>query len=195
MKGIVFNLLEHVVLQEHGEAAWEDLLEAAGLVGAYTSLGSYDDQELERLLAAAGEALGNDRDAMLRWFGRAAMPTLSLRFPNFFEPHVSGRTFVLGLNSIVHAEVRKLYPGAGCPEFDIREDGRAVLMGYRSPRRMCALAHGFLEGLADHYAERVVVDHLECALHHDDRCLIRAEWPDASLPGADSVWTKQALPA
>ena len=33
MKGIVFNLLEQVVTDAHGVAAWEDLLDDAGVDG------------------------------------------------------------------------------------------------------------------------------------------------------------------
>jgi hypothetical protein len=48
VKGIVFNLLEQVVSRDYGEDMWDDLLSAAGLVGAYTSLGSYPDEHLSR---------------------------------------------------------------------------------------------------------------------------------------------------
>ena len=40
MKGIIFNLLEDVVVRNHGEDPWDQLLTATGLDGAYTSLGS-----------------------------------------------------------------------------------------------------------------------------------------------------------
>jgi predicted hydrocarbon binding protein len=176
MKGVIFNLLEQVVAAQHGAETWEGLLDTAGARGVYTAVGSYEDAELEALLAAATTTLGVTRAEALRWFGRAAMPELATRYPGFFTPHQTGRTFVLGLNSVVHAEVRKLYVGAGCPRFDIREDGPALFMGYHSPRRMCALAHGFLEGLADRYGETVEVEHVECVEHADARCLIRSEW-------------------
>jgi len=176
MKGVVFNLLEQAVHEHHGESVWDDLLEAAELNGAYTSLGSYDDAELERLVSAASKALNLEPATVLRWFGRAAMPNMAMRFPVFFQGHATGRTFVMDLNAVVHAEVRKLYVGAGCPRFDLQEEGSAVLMGYHSPRRLCALAHGFLEGLADHYGETVAVEHLSCLNAGDDRCLIRADW-------------------
>ncbi len=53
MKGIIFNLVEEVVRNRYGEDTWDELLDAAGLDGAYTSLGSYPDEELLRLVAAA----------------------------------------------------------------------------------------------------------------------------------------------
>ena len=53
MKGIVFNLLEEVVIRHHGEDVWDALLDAAGVAGAYTSLGNYPDEDLGKLVAAA----------------------------------------------------------------------------------------------------------------------------------------------
>src|SRR6185503_4047295 len=98
---------------------------------------------------AASEALGKPADEILRWFGRQAMPLLAHQYPVFFASHHATRAFVLSVNSIIHPEVRKLYTGAGCPHFHF-EDGAdgALLLGYNSPRRLCALAHGFIEGAA-----------------------------------------------
>lgn len=174
MKGIVFNLLEEVVCEHYGDAAWDDLLDAAQVGGAYTSLGSYPDVDMERLLQAASKTVGASPADVLRWFGREAMPRLARRFPPFFAAHKSARPFILSLNSIIHPEVHKLYPGASCPhfKFDDAPDG-ALLIGYRSPRKLCALAHGFMEGAAAHFNETAQIEHLECMHHGDDKCVMR----------------------
>lgn len=174
MKGIVFNVLEDVVVSNYGEATWDDLLEVAGSSGVYTSLGSYADEQMTALVQAAAQALQLTPNEVLRWFGRQAMPRFAQRYPDFFTAYDSSRPFVLALNTIIHPEVRKLYTGAQCPHFDFRdaEDG-ALLIGYRSPRRFCALAHGFIEGAADYYHEQVEVEHLECMHRGDARCLLR----------------------
>lgn len=173
MKGIVFNLLEQIVTREHGEDTWDDLLVAAGLDGSYTSLGSYDDAELEKLVGAASEALDTPPDEIVRWFGRNALPLFAQSYPALFEGHESGRTFVLTLNDIIHPEVRKLYPGAQVPEFDFDStaDGH-LLMGYHSPRKLCSFAEGLLEGTADHFDEGVAIEQLQCMKRGDDRCLL-----------------------
>ena len=49
MKGIVFNLLEQLVARDYGEDTWDALLDASGLEGAYTSLGSYPDGDFVKL--------------------------------------------------------------------------------------------------------------------------------------------------
>jgi hypothetical protein len=183
MKGIVFNLFEQVVVAEHGEAAWDELLDTAGLDGTYTSLGSYADREMMGLVAAAAASFSLEPNDVLRWFGRRSMALLAQSYPDFFTPHRTTLPFVLSVNSIIHPEVRKLYAGAQCPNFDFEEaaDG-TLLMGYRSERQLCALAQGFIEGAGDYYREAVEVDHRQCIQHGDPRCLlaIRAFAPAAA---------------
>jgi hypothetical protein len=178
MKGIIFNLLEEVVTDELGDAAWDQLLDNAQVDGAYTSLGSYPDQEFIALLHALPSRADMAPDDLLRWFGRAAIPLLVQRYPVFFEGHASTRSLLHALNDIIHPEVRKLYPGADVPIFDLEpvagwEPGdRVVTLGYRSARRLCALAEGFVEGAADHFGERVAIVQPSCLLRGDERCAL-----------------------
>ena len=172
MKGIVFNLLQEVVCREHGEDVWDDLLDGAGVTGAYTSLGSYPDAEVGALVEAAAARFDQSPAEILRWSGRRAMPLLAQKYPAFFGGHLDTRSFVLTLNDIIHPEVRKLYPGAHTPEFDFdTRSADELVMGYQSPRRLCALAHGFIEGAADHYGERVEYRHVCCMHDGDSRCV------------------------
>lgn len=171
MKGIIFNLLEDVVSRNYGEVVWDEFLDDAGLDGAYTSLGSYSDDEFEALLTAAAALREISRDEALRWFGRAAMPLLAERYPAFFDAHRTLLPFVFSVNDIIHPEVRKIHPGAHCPVFHF-EHGRdgALLLGYQSDRRLCALAQGFVEGAADHFGETAVVEHIRCTAAGDPEC-------------------------
>ncbi|MDH4584245.1 heme NO-binding protein [Pseudomonas sp. BN415] len=174
MKGIVFNLLEEVVTRHQGEDAWDALLESTGLSGVYTALGSYPDEHIYRLAAAAAETLAMAPFEVLRWFGREAMPSLANRYPAYFDAHSSTRPFILSVNQIIHPEVRMIYPGADVPTFGFRDEPEGTLiMTYRSPRRLCALAHGFIEGAAVHFGETLGVDHLTCMHRGDVECRCR----------------------
>jgi hypothetical protein len=175
MKGIVFNLLEEVVRAEYGEDAWDDLLERAGLDGAYTSLGGYPDTDMMRLVGVASEALNLPPETIVRWFGRRAIPLLRERYAVFFEGHTSTRSFLLTLNSIIHPEVRKIYPGADVPTFDLlaTADESVLVIGYRSARKLCALAEGFIEGTADHFGEGVEIEQSACMHRGADHCLLK----------------------
>jgi hypothetical protein len=173
MKGIVFNLLEELVVRDHGEHTWEQLLDAAGVDGVYTSLGNYPDADLMALVGAASAALALPADEVVRWFGRGALPLLAERYPALFEPHEDVRSFVLTLNEIIHPEVRKLYPGADTPLFSFdASDPAGLVMEYRSPRRLCAFAEGLLLGAGDHYGQRLGIDQPLCMNRGDDRCRI-----------------------
>jgi hypothetical protein len=170
VKGVIFNLLEQVVTEHHGADTWDSLLDAAGVSGAYTSLGTYPDTEMGALVTAASTALGIGEEAVLFWFGTVAIPQLAARYPAFFDSHGSTEGFLQSLNTIIHPEVRKLYPGAVCPHFGITVDETGTLrMIYRSPRRLCALAEGFLMGAAKHYGETIEVAQDTC-MHRGDAC-------------------------
>jgi hypothetical protein len=180
VKGIVFNLLELAVSHEHGEEAWDDLLDAAGLTGAYTSLGSYPDEDLRKLVEAASAALGMPAASVVRWFGRRALPVLAQVYPGFFAPHTDTRSFLLTLNDIIHPEVRKLYPGADVPEFAFEQspDGD-IRMGYDSPRKLCTFAEGLIEGAASHFGEHVSITQPECMLRGEARCQLEISFASA----------------
>ena len=170
MKGIVFQLLHRVVAGEYGEATWDTLLTDAGVDGAYTSLGNYEDAELGKIVGAASRRLALPPEAIVRWFGRKAIPLLAGHYPKVFEPHADTRAFVLTLNSIIHPEVRKLYPGADVPNFDFDTSSPdELVMFYHSKRRMCSFAEGLLEGAADHFKQAAHIVQPKC-MHRGDSC-------------------------
>src|SRR5919197_6245449 len=163
MKGIVFNLLEEIVSRDYGENTWDALLEAAELDGSYTSLGSYSDDDLVKLVVAASSALDTPPEEIVRWFGRNALPLFAERYPQFFAPHQSARSFMLTLNQVIHPEVRKLYPGADVHLFDFDASSDEVLvMGYASSRKLCAFAEGLIQGAASHYGDEARIKQPKC---------------------------------
>lgn len=174
MKGVVFNVLEQLVVDQHGEDEWDDLLADAGLTGAYTSLGNYDHREFEAIVAAAGRRWGERPDDVVRWCGRHAIPIFARRYPQLFAPHSDTRAFALTLNAIIHPEVLKLYPGAAVPVFDFDTSDPDVLeLAYASERGLCAFAEGLLEGAAAHYGERASIEQPECVHRGGERCVLR----------------------
>lgn len=176
MKGIIFNLLERAVAAEHGEDAWDDVLDAAGSDGVHSAVGQYPDEELLAIVSAAADLLGlTPRDA-LQWLGTSAIPMLAEAYPAFFAQAPELRLFLTSLNDVIHSEVRKLYPGAIVPSFGFDSGENTLAMTYRSPRSMCDLAVGFARGAAAHYGERVEVGQPSCRLEGDDECVVVVRW-------------------
>ncbi|MGI8728329.1 MAG: heme NO-binding domain-containing protein [Solirubrobacterales bacterium] len=176
MKGIVFNLLEEIVSEEHGPETWDALLDATESNGSYTSLGNYPDAELLALVGAASTALDTPADDLVRWFGRNAIPKFYERYPQLFDPHHTTSEFVVTLNDIIHPEVKKLYPGADPPEFDYHEVSESrVVMGYSSKRSLCAFGEGLLSGAGEHYGERIEIARPMCVKRGDERCVFEVD--------------------
>lgn len=176
MKGIIFNVVEEVVANAYGPDTWDALISAAGLDGAYTSLGSYPDQHLYDIVGAACDATAMTAPALLQMIGRNAMPLLVERYPHLFDNAGDARAFILSLNTIIHPEVRKLYAGASCPHFQFTQADRRVTPGYNSPRKLCHLAEGFVAGLADHYGETIAISQSACMHDGDAACHIDLVW-------------------
>lgn len=187
MKGIIFNLLEEVMSAEAGEAAWDRILDRAGIDGAFTSLGNYPDEDFMKLVGVIAQANRKTDHQVLAWFGRQAMPHLAERYPEFFGGQQSLRSFLLSLNEVIHAEVRKLYPGADVPVFGFETPAGAaahdtLIIHYRSKRRLCALAVGFINGAADRFQEPVAIRQSRCMLEGAEACVIECRFGAAAKP-------------
>lgn len=177
VKGIIFNVLEEVITDAYGPEAWDSLICMAGVEGVYASLGSYPDAELLALVDAASTLTGQPREQVMRAFGEAAFPLLIERYPHFLEGVFDARTFLLSLNTIIHPEVRKIYSGAGCPQFKFAIGDDILQIGYRSQRKLCDVADGFVRGVAKHYGEDIDVAHSACMHNGDPQCQLDVRWP------------------
>ncbi|GAA1913281.1 heme NO-binding domain-containing protein [Nocardioides marmoribigeumensis] len=180
MKGIIFNLVEEAVTARHGEDAWDQVLDRAGVTGAYTSLELYPDEELRALVASGAELLDTDPGELTRWLGHEALLGLAERYPHFFAPHASTRPFLLTLNDVIHPEVRKLHVNADPPDFGFDEgEGDALLLTYASRRRLCDLAVGMIDGAATHFRETSRLTHDVCMKDGAEACVLTVSFAPA----------------
>ena len=180
--------MQQVVTETYDADVWDDLLDEADVSGAYTSLGSYSDEDMERLVAAhMRRSLLCRAPIFCAGLANGPLPEVATAqaYPQIFTGRPTARTFVSGVNSIIHAEVRKLYSGAECPHFNIQVTERGGLsMDYRSSRRMCALAQGFVEGAATFYCEEIEFLHVACVDQGAERCVFEITWPPAVAAAA-----------
>jgi hypothetical protein len=174
VKGVIFNLVESVVRSERGDDAWDDVIDESGVSGAYTSLGSYPDSDLDDIAETVGRKVGTDTSSVIRHVGHEGLGLLAERYPEFFTPHDDVISFLLTLNDIIHPEVRRLYPGAMVPEFEHHSAGPGVLeLTYRSERGRCDLAEGLILGVGRHYGQRVSVTQPVCSRDGSEHCVLR----------------------
>ena len=174
MKGVIFNLVEDVVRGEHGDDFWDGVVDQTGVSGAYTSLGTYADSELDALADGVGRKVGAEPFAVVRHVGHEGIAMLAERYPEFFTPHSDVRSFLLSLNTVVHPEVRRLFPGAQVPEFAHRAPSPDVLeLVYTGARSRCDLAEGLIVGAGSYYGQPLEVTQPECTRRGDEACVLR----------------------
>jgi hypothetical protein len=160
MKGSIFKLFESYVVEVHGAAAFEDLLDATDLEtdGPFVGPGTYPPGDLVALLTTASMHTGRSVDDLLRGFGRYAFAFLAATIPTLMEGLDDPRSLLFDLEHVIHTEVRKLYPDASPPRFVVTETGPGELtLRYESGLGLFALVEGLLDGLGDWYG--TVVDH------------------------------------
>lgn len=171
MKGVIFNVLEDMVLDQRGMEAWNAILNKLTLDGIYTAGESYPDEELFALVGAISEETGIPANNLVGAFGTFLFSKLAQNYPIFLESEADLTSFLKSVHSVIHVEVRKLYENPNLPTFEYEENANgALLMRYRSPRKLCLLAEGLIRGAAKYYGNEIEIDHPVCMHQGADHC-------------------------
>jgi hypothetical protein len=138
----------------------ERLIEESNLSsgGVYTSVGTYDHQEMVTLVTNLSALVGMPVPDLLREFGRHLFNQFVIKFPEFFVKMNSTFDFLPQVESYVHLEVKKLYPDAELPTFScVFPSPDRLDMTYRSARNLPDLAEGLIRGCIEHYKETLEI--------------------------------------
>lgn len=173
VKGIVFTILQDVIVEEFGEDAWDDIVARAGVDGAYTAIATYSDHEFDRVVNATADHLGTDRRQALVTAGRLGVPRLLGHDRALLDNCDTWLDTLRRANDEFHASARHVYPDAQLPTITTRSIGESALeVGYRSHRRLCRLLEGFVLGVGDHFEHALEVTHRSCIEDGDEACTI-----------------------
>ncbi len=161
MKGIVFTEFLEMVEQRFTADLADDIIDAANLPsgGVYTAVGTYPHQEIVALVQALSARSGIGVAELLRGFGQHLFGRFAVAYPGFFTTTHNALSFLAGIEDIIHAEVRKLYPDAELPKFDVEaHTSRQLVLRYRSGRHFEDLAEGLIEGCITHFGGGISVE-------------------------------------
>ncbi len=152
MMGMVFTEFLEMIESKHSFDLADAVLAQAGSDGAFTSVGTYPDAEFVALLSALSAQTGRSEGDLQHDFGKHLFGLFQAGFPAFFAHHTDAFSFLGGLETRVHTEVRKLYASARTPYFELfpAENGVRILE-YRSDRALWRFAHGLLEATLEHF--------------------------------------------
>lgn len=160
MKGVVFTEFLELVEDKFSPEIADRIIAESDLEsgGAYTAVGTYDYGEMVALVSTLSRVANTPVPDLLNAYGRHLFTRFHELYPAFFEDKASAFEFLADVDRYIHIEVKKLYPDAELPKFDIRTNGGARMeMTYRSPRCLADFAVGLIEGCAKHFGEAIEI--------------------------------------
>jgi len=162
MKGIIFTEFIAFMEAAHGPDFSDDVIYESGLAdrAAYTSVGTYDFSQMQMLLTAFCKKSNSGLPDALRSYGRFLSRTFQSKHRDMYAQYPDIIEFVSSVENHIHMEVRKLYPDAQLPRFDVLErTPDRLVISYRSCRPLVDLAAGLIEGSAAFYGQEATVRH------------------------------------
>lgn len=167
--GLIFASFRDYLLTEHGSDVAHEV--TAG-EPQYTLSEAYPDEQFLALLERACARTGLAREEILFEFGTfTAAVTFARLYSVLFRASATARDFLLTVETPIHQVVREALPEARPPELavtDLGDDGLGIV--YASPRRVCAMLRGLVEGTGRVYGEALEVEELECMLEGAEAC-------------------------
>ena len=156
MMGMVFTGFVELIENEFGYETLDSLFESCDLdsEGIYTSVGSYDHEELLQLVAKLSEISSVPVNELVRLFGKKLFAELIGGHPEIASEITDSFDLLSKIDSYIHVEVYKLYPQAELPKFSCERLGDDVIrLHYQSNRPFATFAEGLLDGCADYFKE------------------------------------------
>jgi len=146
-----------VVFTEFVEFA-EVRLGAALPDAVFNPVEHYDASVLLGLVDRVAARHGTNAPAILRSFGVHLFGRFVALYPVFFVEAGSALELLAAINTEVHGEVQKLYPGARFPHFEVERPSPARLeLVYHSELPLADLAEGLVRGCIAHFGDDVRV--------------------------------------
>lgn len=126
--------------------------------GAYTAVGTYNHAEMIQLVSNLSKVSSQEVSALLEAFGSYIFDTFLLGYPRFFDHCAHGFEFLESIDNHIHVEVKKLYPDAMLPRFEVEKESRELRLRYFSDRRLSDFALGLIKRTMEHFGHGYSVE-------------------------------------
>ena len=110
MKGIIFREFMDLVEEKFGLEVLDDVLDMSGDEGIYTATGSYDHNDLVKLIVNLSKKTEIDPETLQQVFGHTVFKTLLASIPENASIGQSHSTFqfIRHVEDYIHVEVKKV---------------------------------------------------------------------------------------
>ncbi len=175
MKGIVFNILEALIVEKFGDETLEEVyasVQFSGDVLPFISPGTYPDSDLYDMVTFLSQKTSIPVGDLLFEFGKFMFPVFYNKYPVFFKDIDTPIEFLESLNEVIHVEVKKIFEAAVPPRITVKLiQENQIRLYYYSERKLCRLLEGLLDGLALHFNKKIALTHTACMKSGADQCV------------------------
>lgn len=160
MKGIVFTEFLDLVENRFGLETVDEIIQKSKLPsnGVYTAIGTYAFSEMLTLVYNLSEKTELSIDALLHVYGLHFFSVIERDYPGILATYSNPMSLLSSVESHIHLEVRKIYPDAELPRFEVVEQiGNKLTLLYYSSRCMYAFGLGLMEKAFEHYGRNASI--------------------------------------
>ncbi len=154
MKGIVFTEFLDLVEDKFGLEMVDKIITQSELEskGAYTAIGTYEFSEMLQLLQNLSKNTGISSDDLLLVYAEHFFSVLESSYPDLIASYSDPIEMISSIENHIHVEVRKIYPDAELPTFEVLEKTEnSLIMIYKSSRAMHHFGLGLMNKTFEHF--------------------------------------------
>ncbi len=154
MKGIVFTEFLDLVEDKFGLEMVDKIIQQSQLEsnGIYTSVGTYKFSEMLQLLQHLSENTNISIDDLLLVYAEHFFSVLESSYPGLIATYNDPIEMLASIENHIHIEVRKIYPDAELPTFEVlNKTDNSLIMIYKSSRAMHHFGLGLMNKTFEHF--------------------------------------------
>ncbi|MCB4799400.1 heme NO-binding domain-containing protein [Neotamlana laminarinivorans] len=154
MKGIVFTEFLDLVEEKFGLEMVDKIITSSNLKseGIYTSVGTYEFSEMLQLLTKLSENTNIAIDNLLQVYAEHFFSVIKRSYSGILQMYSDPIEMLASIENHIHVEVRKIYPDAELPTFQVLEKTPTKLvLIYKSSRAMHAFGLGLMNKTFEHF--------------------------------------------
>ncbi len=160
MKGIVFTEFLDLVEDKFGLEMVDKIIAQSELEseGIYTSVGTYEFSEMLQLLKNLSANTNISIDDLLLVYAEHFFSVLKISYPDLIATYKDPIEMLASIENHIHVEVRKIYPDAELPTFNVLEKTEnSLTMIYKSSRAMHHFGLGLMNKTFEHFSATATI--------------------------------------
>lgn len=161
MKGIVFTEFLELVEDKFGLEMVDNIISSSDLEseGIYTAVGTYSFSEMLQLLQHLSKHTAISIDNLLLVYGEHFFRVIENSYPGLLATYKDPIDMISSIENHIHVEVRKIYPDAELPTFEVVEKTEnSLVMVYTSSRAMHHFGLGLMNKTFEHFDSTATIE-------------------------------------